>query len=141
MNTHLTLKALSDETRMKIVILLLKNNYCVRALAKELKISEAAVSQHLKVLREAGLLTGEKKGYFMHYNVNQNILHRLAVEIDTLANTKREEKQSLEANGCKAAAATTCHNEEKKLCSEEIKKFCHGDNGHAKQDCCKFYHK
>ena len=62
MNTHLTLKALSDETRMKIVILLLKNNYCVRALAKELKISEAAVSQHLKVLREAGLLTGEKKG-------------------------------------------------------------------------------
>ena len=46
MNTHLTLKALSDETRMKLVILLLKNNYCVRALAKELKISEAAVSQH-----------------------------------------------------------------------------------------------
>ena len=90
------LKALSDETRMKIVVLLLKNNCCVRALAGKLQISEAAVSQHLKVLREAGLLTGEKKGYFMHYKVNQNALHQLAAEIDALANMRREETHKKE---------------------------------------------
>lgn len=77
MDKTLVLKAIADETRMKIITLLLQHNYCVRALARKLEISEAAVSQHLKILREAGLLVGEKKGYFMHYDVNRNVLHEL----------------------------------------------------------------
>ena len=48
-------KALADENRMLILRLLLRRNCCARALARQLDISEAAVSQHLKVLREAGL--------------------------------------------------------------------------------------
>ena len=91
------------------MVLLLKNNCCVRALAGKLQISEAAVSQHLKVLREAGLLTGEKKGYFMHYKVNQNALHQLAAEIDALANMRREEihKKEFCWKGTKIAVAMT----------------------------------
>ena len=46
------LKAMSDETRFKILTLLLEHNYCVRGLAKKLDLSEAAVSQHLKILRK-----------------------------------------------------------------------------------------
>ena len=84
------LKALADDTRMKIVTLLLQHNYCVRALAGKLGISEAAVSQHLKILREEGLLAGEKKGYFMHYEVNRDALHELAREIDALADLESE---------------------------------------------------
>ena len=53
-------KALADENRMLILRLLLRRNCCVRALSRQLDISEAAVSQHLKVLREAGLILGEK---------------------------------------------------------------------------------
>ena len=59
MDNALVLKALADETRMKIITLLLSHSYCVRELASILELSEAAVSQHLKVLKGAGLLTGE----------------------------------------------------------------------------------
>ncbi|NMD37274.1 MAG: winged helix-turn-helix transcriptional regulator [Christensenellaceae bacterium] len=82
---QIILKAMADETRLKILNLLLANNYCVGALAKNLDISEAAVSQHLKVLREAGLLSGQKKGYYMHYSVNRNVLRDLADKINKLA--------------------------------------------------------
>lgn len=84
------LKAMADETRMRILTLLLRRNYCVRALAAELEISPAAVSQHLKILREAGLVTGEKKGYFMHYHVNRETLLQLAEEIRALAEIRTE---------------------------------------------------
>ena len=66
MDKQKVLKAIADETRMSILKLLLRHNYCVRALANELNLTEATISQHLKVMREAGLLTGEKRGYFMH---------------------------------------------------------------------------
>jgi DNA-binding transcriptional ArsR family regulator len=72
------LKALSDETRFGIVKLLLSRDLCVGALAHHLGISEAAVSQHLKLLREAGLVKGEKRGYWTHYMVERNKLNELA---------------------------------------------------------------
>jgi len=55
------LKAMADDTRFRILILLLQHNYCVRALSRKLELSESAISQHIKVLREAGLLIGVKK--------------------------------------------------------------------------------
>jgi DNA-binding transcriptional ArsR family regulator len=72
------LKALSDETRFEILKLLLSCDLCVGALAHHLGISEAAVSQHLKLLREAGLVKGEKRGYWTHYMVERNKLNELA---------------------------------------------------------------
>ena len=56
-------KTLADETRFKLVKLLLTHDLCVGALAQHLRISEAAVSQHLKYVREAGIVKGEKRGY------------------------------------------------------------------------------
>ena len=50
------LKALADDNRLLILRLLGRRDYCVRALARQLGISQAAVSQHLKVLRQAGLV-------------------------------------------------------------------------------------
>ena len=90
MDNTLVLKALADETRIKILTLLLKNTLCVRALAEKLALAEATVSQHLKVLREAGLLTGEKHGYFMHYAVDRAVLHKLAKDMEALALTERD---------------------------------------------------
>ena len=78
-------KALADENRMLILRLLLRRNCCVRALARQLDISEAAVSQHLKVLREAGLIVGEKFGYFTHYAVNRSQLRTLSEELSAMA--------------------------------------------------------
>ncbi|WP_418747109.1 ArsR/SmtB family transcription factor [Frisingicoccus sp.] len=127
MDKTLLLKAIADETRLKIVTLLLQHNYCVRALARKLEISEAAVSQHLKVLREAGLLVGEKKGYFMHYDVNRDVLHELASEIEALAEIEREACSPMQG-GCQNKEAEKCHNQDKNKCSDEVKEFCHGHN-------------
>lgn len=78
-------KALSDETRFKLLQLLLTNDLCVGALAYQLKISEAAVSQHLKQLREVGLVKGEKRGYWTHYRVEKNRLNELMKILEDLA--------------------------------------------------------
>ena len=56
------LKALADENRMLLLRLLLLRGCCVRGLARQLGISPAGVSQHLKVLREAGLIDSHRRG-------------------------------------------------------------------------------
>ena len=123
------LKAIADDTRMSIVKLLLSHNYCVRALANELKLTEATISQHLKVLREAGLLVGEKRGYFMHYTVERPVLHELAKEIEALAVIKQETCQPEKRDDCPADKKQDCPKKGK--CSDEVKEFCHGV-GHSK---------
>jgi len=72
------LKALADETRLRIIDLLLTHDLCVGALAGHLKISKAAVSQHLQILRKAGLVRGEKRGYWTHYSVEKRAIHQIA---------------------------------------------------------------
>ncbi len=83
-------KALCDESRMNILKLLLERNYCVGALAQKLHLSESAVSQHIKVMREAGLLEGQRHGYFMHYDVKYDTLHQMGEELHALARIKRQ---------------------------------------------------
>ncbi len=82
------LKVLADEKRFKIVNLLLEQTLCVRALAGKLEISEAAVSQHLKILREAGLVKGEKRGYWTHYSVEEDVLTRIGDDLKNLVQQK-----------------------------------------------------
>ena len=79
------LKALSDETRYKLIKMLLQHNFCVGALAKKLEITESAVSQHLKILRNAELIQGEKRGYYTHYFVNRKQLKKAAKKISELS--------------------------------------------------------
>ena len=67
-------KALSVDTRVRIVQMLKERNLCVGALAARLGVSSAAVSQHLRILRDADLVVGEKHGYFVHYRLNPDTL-------------------------------------------------------------------
>ena len=71
------LKALGDQTRYKIFNCLLERKHCVRSLSKKLGVTESAISQHLKVMKKAGLVYGEKYGYHMHYLPSQNALDYL----------------------------------------------------------------
>ena len=71
-------KALSDPTRLKLIQLLGDckpgvcegGDLCVNALANHLGVTQSAVSQHLRVLRQASLVRGVRKGAFMHYSLN-----------------------------------------------------------------------
>ena len=67
-------KVLSVETRVRIINLLKNRTLCVNAIAKTLDITPAAVSQHLRILRDAGIVSDEKHGYFVHYRVNEETL-------------------------------------------------------------------
>lgn len=69
-------KALSLDTRVRIVQLLKHRVLCVNALAEQLGITAAAVSQHLRILRAADLVVPEKRGYFVHYCLNEKTLAR-----------------------------------------------------------------
>ncbi len=69
-------KVLSVNTRVKIVQLLKDRVLCVNALSHNLGVTPAAVSQHLRVLRDAGLVTPEKRGYYVHYRLNEKTLRR-----------------------------------------------------------------
>lgn len=82
-----TLKCLADNNRLQILRILLNSDLCVGALAHQLGISKPAVSQHLQVLRKAGLVKGEKRGYWTHYEVNRTVLQRIAAELHALAAT------------------------------------------------------
>lgn len=65
---------LSEPNRVRIVELLKQRNFCVNALASRLEITPAAVSQHLRILRDADIVTSEKNGYFVHYGINRETL-------------------------------------------------------------------
>ncbi len=75
-------KVLSVETRVEMLEMLRSRSLCVNALAKSLGITPAAVSQHLRILRDADLVQAEKKGYFVHYRVNAEALARLKRDAD-----------------------------------------------------------
>ena len=72
------LKALGEPMRLKIWQALLERKHCVRSLSRKLGVSEPAISQHMKVLREAGLVCGEKYGYHTHYLPRQEAADFLA---------------------------------------------------------------
>ena len=69
---------LADPTRLKLLKLLYGQRephaLCVNALAGLLGVTQSAVSQHLRALKSVGLVKGERKGYRIHYFVNQDRL-------------------------------------------------------------------
>ncbi len=70
-------KALSVPVRLKILKLIAERPLCVNAITRCLEISQPAVSQHLAVLRRAGLVRGDKHGYMVHYTLNLARLQEL----------------------------------------------------------------
>ena len=77
-------KAIGDETRLKILILLSSKNVCAKGIAKHLEISEAAVSQHIKTLKEANLVIAYKEGYYVMYELNKDVLENAKKFMDLL---------------------------------------------------------
>jgi DNA-binding transcriptional ArsR family regulator len=84
MTYHLTLDALGDSTRRLIFSRLCDAPESVAALAQGLPVSRPAVSQHLKVLKEAGLVTDEAVGARRIYRVSPGGLRALKEWLDGL---------------------------------------------------------
>jgi len=69
-------KALSDETRLRIVKLLEKGELCVCDIVAALDIVQPKASFHLGVLKGAGLIRDRKQGKWIHYSLNETDLFR-----------------------------------------------------------------
>ena len=82
-NASSALKALGDSTRQRIVELLSDGDgHAVSELAAKLPVTRPAVSQHLKVLKDAGLVTDESAGTRRLYRLDPEGHHRLRRELD-----------------------------------------------------------
>ena len=84
------LKALFEPKRYLLMQLMSERGYCVRALARQSYLSESAVSQHLKTLREAGLVYGVKKGYYTHFCLDKEALGKVISELTLMKDAKRK---------------------------------------------------
>ena len=62
-------KALGDENRIRILKLLRGGEKCACKLLEELNISQSTLSHHMKILCDAGIVTGRKEGKWMHYSI------------------------------------------------------------------------
>jgi len=74
--------ALGDRTRKAIFELLLDRPRAVGELAGELPVSRPAVSQHLRVLKDAGLVTDQSRGARRIYRVDPDGLEALRADLD-----------------------------------------------------------
>lgn len=69
-------KILSVDKRIEIIEHLKKEAMSVNALAEALGVTQSAVSQHLRVLKSAGLVRDERKGYWVYYSLDKDALER-----------------------------------------------------------------
>ena len=92
--------ALGDPTRRRIFELLQSGPRAVGELAGELPVSRPAVSQHLRVLKEAGLVTERREGTRRIYRLDPNGLGELRTYFDTFWTTALESfEAAVERNG------------------------------------------
>ena len=77
-------KILSVDKRIEIVELLKKEPTSVNALAEALGITQSAVSQHLRVLKGAGLVKDERQGYWIYYSLNKDVLEKCRQKLNRI---------------------------------------------------------
>lgn len=77
-------KALSSKTRFNIVVELIKRKECnVSTIVKELDIPQPTVSQHLTVLKNAGIIDGFRNGTQIYYKVVNDKIAKIIETIQT----------------------------------------------------------
>lgn len=77
-------KALGDESRLRILLALNEKTYCVCDLAKCLGIAQPTLSHHLKILRDVGLVIGEKEGQWIYCRLNYDMFDEYGLDLNRL---------------------------------------------------------
>ncbi|SEF64804.1 ArsR family transcriptional regulator [Caloramator fervidus] len=104
------LKALSDETRLRILNLLKYGELCVCEIEKLLNLTQSNASRHLMVLNKSGIITRTKRQQYVYYSLNEitikkySILKSIFEDMENVQTLKEEYQRLLkfkeEGKGC-----------------------------------------
>ncbi|MCG1026186.1 MULTISPECIES: helix-turn-helix transcriptional regulator [Dehalobacter] len=72
------MRALSDETRLKIFDMLGNGELCACKILEAFNITQSTLSYHMKILCESGLVNGRRDGIWMRYSINESKLEVIA---------------------------------------------------------------
>jgi ArsR family transcriptional regulator len=107
---HELFRALSDPTRLRLLLLLREGEICVCHLVGALELSQPLISKHLSALRQAGLVRSRKDGLWRHYSLAEPArgshtrllacLDEIAHEHDEAERDRRRLERVLKAARC-----------------------------------------
>lgn len=84
MGLQKTMKALSDPVRREILNLLKNGRLAAGEISEHFSITDAAISRHLSVLKEADLIRDTREGKFIYYDLNASVLEEILLWISAL---------------------------------------------------------
>ncbi len=79
-----TMKALSDPIRREILTILKKGRLSAGEICEKFEVTDASISRHLSVLKEADLIRDEREGKFIYYELNASVLEEILIWISVL---------------------------------------------------------
>lgn len=99
-NAEQILKAIGEETRLKIISYLTQDSFCVCELVELLQMSQPSISQHLKRLREVEIVLEERRGKWNFYSLNKkHEFYTLILHLVSMLPAKGGNIQSLVVEG------------------------------------------
>ncbi|WP_418960287.1 ArsR/SmtB family transcription factor [Streptomyces tritici] len=94
------MRVLADPLRLRIVTLLARETLCTTHLVEETGARQTNLSNHLKVLREAGVVETDPCGRFTYYRLRPEVLEQVAGQFAALAQTARLTAQTNVKRSC-----------------------------------------
>ncbi|WP_411104908.1 ArsR/SmtB family transcription factor [Streptomyces sp. cmx-4-9] len=94
------MRVLADPLRLRIVTLLARETLCTTHLVEETGAKQTNLSNHMKVLREAGVVDTEPCGRFIYYRLRPEVVEALAGQFADLAHTARATAEAHRKRPC-----------------------------------------
>lgn len=117
-------RALADETRWRIVRLVMERALCVCELADILDMPQSSVSSHVQIIRKAGLLESETCAKWTYFRIRSTHLPLLKALIRRFPDSATHEKDLRRAEARMALRASTCCPGPNKLSSTRKAALC-----------------
>ena len=93
MGIQQTLKALSDPIRREILSLLKTDRMSAGDIASHFPVTDASISRHLSVLKDADLIRDTREGKFIFYHINTSVLEEVMLWLTGLKGDHYAEKE------------------------------------------------
>lgn len=107
----LVIKALADETRLKIIDMLSCGELCACRILEHFNITQPTLSYHMKILTDSGIVIARREGAWMHYSLDANNITKVLDFLKTLTSYKED----CICNACREKSAKVYDNCENKM--------------------------